>query len=91
MTRTASSVGKRLIWQWGIVGLGRLAGGFVLASAVGLSIWIFVQMGGYDASLDDRIMTLWHQFVSIAWGGVAIILLAELVNRLTGRRPPDAG
>ena len=30
-------------------------------------------------------------FVTIGWGGVPIILLAELVNRLTGHRPPDGG
>jgi len=89
MRQRASGAGMRLTWRWDIVGLGRLAGAFVIASAVGLAIWVFVQSGEY-ASLDDRLLSLWHMFVSIAWGGAAIILLAELVNRLAGRTPRDA-
>ena len=89
MTQRASGTGMRLTWRWDIVWLGRLAGAFVIASAVGLAIWSFVRAS--DASLDDRIMGLWYTFVGISWGGVAIILLAELVDRLTGRTPPDAG
>jgi hypothetical protein len=90
MTQRASGTGMRLTWRWDIVGLGRFAGAFVLASAVGLAIWVFVQYGDY-ASLDHRILSLWQVFVSIAWGGVAIILLAELVDRLTDHGPRERG
>jgi hypothetical protein len=89
MTQRAPGAGMRLTWRWDVVWLGRLAGAFVIASAVGLAIWVFIQSGEY-ASMDDRVLSLWHMFVSIAWGGVAIILLAELVNRLTDHGP-DGG
>jgi hypothetical protein len=89
---TRRDAGRSLTWRWDIVGLGRLAGAFVIASALGLAIWNAVS-SPYDFSppLDLRFYLLWSTFVSIAWAGVAIILLAELVDRLTKTRPSDAG
>ena len=91
MTRRDARAGVRLTWRWDIVGLGRLAGAFVIASALGLGIWNAADMGNYSPPVDLRLKELWWTFVDIAWGGVAIVLLAELVDRLPGRAPPDAG
>jgi hypothetical protein len=78
--------GRRLSWRWDMVGLGRLAGAAVVASGLGLAIWSVVGFGNYDSDpLDYKIWRFWYMFVSIAWGGVAIILLAELVDRVVGR------
>jgi len=92
MTRRDAGAGMGLTWRWDIVGLGRLAGAFVIASALGLGIWNAVGSPfDHSPSLDIRLWNLWASFVNLAWGGVAIILLAELVDRLLGRAPPDAG
>jgi len=90
MRQRASGAGMRLTWRWDIVGLGRLAGAFVIASGLGLAIWSALQFEGVGA-FGDRFFRGWYMFVSIAWGGAAIILLAELVNRLAGLAPHDGG
>jgi hypothetical protein len=85
MTQGAPGAGMRLTWRWDIVWLGRFAGAFVIASGLGLAIWSAAGFGNYDSDpLDYRIWRFWYMFVSIAWGGVAIILVAELVKRLAG-------
>ena len=91
MTRRASGAGTWLAWRWDIVWLGRLAGAFVIASAVGLAIWMTVTSEDASGPFDQRFFRFWYMFVTIGWGGVPIILLAELANRLTGHRPPDGG
>ena len=95
MTQTTPSSGLRLTWRWDIVWLGRLAGAFVIASALGLGIWSAV---GFDTYYEGtpfrfRVYDFWRTFVGIGWSGVAIILLAELVDRVpratrANTRPP---
>ena len=78
-------LGERLPWRWDIALLGGLAGVSVIISAMALAIWDAVGIyDDYDAPLKVRLFTLWYMFVSIAWGGVAVILLAELLNKLGG-------
>ena len=61
--------------------LGRWAGVFVLLSSVALAIWdILISLDPPDLHLQVRIF-LWT-LVQIGGGGVIIILLAELVDRL---------
>jgi hypothetical protein len=67
--------------SWNIVMLGRWAGVFVLLSSVALAIWdILISLDPPDLHLQVRIF-LWT-LVQIGGGGVIIILLAELVDRL---------
>ena len=86
MTQRASGAAIRLTWRWDIVWLGRLAGAFVIASALAPAIWDAVGIyDAYSAPLKLRLFDLWYTFVNVAWGGAAIIVLAELVNLLSGR------
>jgi len=82
MTRRGAGARLGLGPPWDIVRLGRLAGVAVIASGVALAVWEAVGVySGYSAPLKVRLFELWFRFVSIAWGGVAIILLAELLDR----------
>jgi hypothetical protein len=66
-----------------IVTLGRWAGVFVLLSAVALAIWdILISPVPPDLHLQVRIF-MWT-LVQIGSWGVIIILLAELLDRLSG-------
>jgi hypothetical protein len=84
MTWRGAGAGLGLGPPWDIVLLGRLAGVAVIASGVALAIWnavgVYGGYGGYSDPLKVRVFTAWMTFVSIAWGGVAIILLAELLD-----------
>jgi hypothetical protein len=70
---------------WNVVVLARWAGVAVLASAVGLAIWTWVDFPGELLEGGDRFRArlAWQTLVQLGWGGVVIILLAELVDRLT--------
>jgi hypothetical protein len=68
---------------WNIVTPGRWAGVFVLVSALALALWdILIPTGPPDLHMQVRIF-MWT-LVQIGSWGVIIILLAELVDRLTG-------
>jgi hypothetical protein len=63
----------------------------VIASAVALAVWDAVGVyGGYSAPLKLRLFELWFRFVTIAWGGVALILLAELLDSFSNRSSREA-
>ena len=72
---------------WDVVRLARWAGVAVLASAVGLAIWTvmdspYVPPGG-------NVRFAWQVLVQVGWGGVVIILLAELIDRVTSEDQYD--
>ena len=67
--------------QWDVVRLGRWAGIFVLISALALAIWEAAELWPGDISLQVRFF--WSRLVGIGSWGVIIILLAELVDRVS--------
>ena len=75
-----------------MVRLRRLAGVPVIGTAIAVAIWNAERFqDDYSAPLRFRVFTLWFTFVNIAWRWVAIILLAQLLDRFPGRSSPDAG
>lgn len=73
-------------WHVDVVTLGRLAGVLVLLSALGLAIWFAVDTGfpGDVFSFRFRMQRFWSTLVGMGWGGVALILLAEIADRQGG-------
>ncbi len=73
-------------WHLDVVALGRVAGVLVLLSALGLAIWFAVDTGFPSdfMSFRMRMQRFWSTLVGVGWGGVALILLAEIADRLRG-------
>ena len=67
--------------KWDVVSLGRLIGSFVLGSAVVLALWQAIGFSGGE--LQMSFFLFWNTLVGIGSWGVFIILLAELVDRVT--------
>jgi hypothetical protein len=67
--------------KWDIVTLGRLIGSFVLGSAVVLALWQGIGFSGGE--LQMSFFLFWNTLIGIGSWGVFIILLAELVDRVT--------
>ena len=78
-------------WREDLPTLGRWAGIIVLASAVGLAVLDFVDLGqpghGGRGDLNFQLRIAWSRFIGIGVWGVMIVLLAEVVESLQG--PPD--
>jgi hypothetical protein len=66
---------------WDVVTMGRLAGAIVIVSALGLAIWDMALFQREE--LQYRIYAYWRTIIQIGAPGVIIILLAELVGRVT--------
>ena len=71
---------------WDVVRLARWAGVAVLASAVGLAIWTVVDSPDH---FPGNVRFAWQILVHVGWGGVVIILLAELIDRVTSEDQYD--
>jgi hypothetical protein len=77
--------------SWDVVKLGRWAGVFVFLSALALAVWetfIFVLLNNSDPTPDLIQVQLffsgaWRTLVQLGSLGVVIILLAELVDRVS--------
>jgi hypothetical protein len=67
--------------KWDVVSLGRLIGSFVLGSAVVLAFWQAIGFSGGE--LQMSFFLFWNTLIGIGSWGVFIILLAELVDRVT--------
>ena len=72
---------------WDVVKLGRLAGAFVLASALTLAAWEVAMFPGDELSI--KIYAFWRTLVQVGSFGVIIILLAELAGRLQWSEAED--
>ena len=73
---------------WDVARWGRWAGIFVLISALALAIWEVAGSGG-STPLSIQVRVFWLRLVGIAPWGVIIILLAELVDRVSGDDSED--
>ena len=81
--------------EFGVVRLARWVGLFIVASGIVLAIWTLIDptVGPGRFSFDARIRLFLIALSTPAWTGVAIILLAEFVDRfrpLESSMPADA-
>ena len=69
-----------------VVKLARWTGLFIIVSSLVLALWLLIDptvgFAGVGPSFDGRIRGFWGALITPAWTGVAIIVLAELVDRM---------